>query len=120
MGIFSTSSLWFMLTTLKRWNLMLVKNQFSILPNIAFYKRRSETLQCAEDLKNTVAENHFICNVQNEQNNVKFDGFYVEKGRCWLQINLPLKNLPSINLIILPFVMLLLFTLEIEGNDVFV
>ena len=28
---------------------------------------------------------------------------YVEKGRCWLQINLPLKNLPSINLIILPF-----------------
>ena len=27
----------------------------------------------------------------------------VEKGRCWLQINLPLKNLPSINLIILPF-----------------
>ena len=28
---------------------------------------------------------------------------YVEKGLCWLQINLPLKNLPSINLIILPF-----------------
>ena len=32
-----------------------------------------------------------------------FTDIYVEKGRCWLQINLPLKNLPSINLIILPF-----------------
>ena len=49
-GIFSTSSLWLMLTTLRPWNLMLVKNQFSILPNAAFYKHRSETLQCGEDL----------------------------------------------------------------------
>ena len=49
-GIFSTSSHWLMLTTLKRWKLMLVKNQFSILPNAAFYKHRSETLQCGEDL----------------------------------------------------------------------
>ena len=78
-GIFSTSSLWLMLTTLKRWKLMLVKNQFSILPNAAFYKHRSETLQYREDLLNTPSENHFICNVQNEQNNVQFYGYFCRK-----------------------------------------
>ena len=68
-----------MLTTLRRWNPMLVKNQFSILPNAAFYKHRSETLQYREDLLNTPSENHFICNVQNEQNNVQFDGYFCRK-----------------------------------------
>ena len=58
---------------------MLVKNQFSILPNAAFYKHRSETLQYREDLLNTPSENHFICNVQNEQNNVQFDGYLCRK-----------------------------------------
>ena len=68
-----------MLTTLRRWNPMLVKNQFSILPNAAFYKHRSETLQYREDLLNTPSENHFICNVQNEQNIDQFGGYLCRK-----------------------------------------
>ena len=59
---------------------MLVKNQFSILPNAAFYKHRSETLQYREDLLNIPSsENHFICNVQNEQKNFEFDGYLCRK-----------------------------------------